>query len=143
MPALKPMCGALALLAALATNHALAAPPGPLVTPLMTKALPETPGKEMLMLAVTYPPGAVETVHRHDAHAVVYVTEGSIVMGVKGGKEQTLHAGQTFYEGPQDLHTVGRNASQTKPAKFVVVLVKDSAKPAVIPTDAAGHPAAH
>lgn len=141
MPTFKQLCAALALVAG--AGAALAAAPGPQVTPLMTKALPETPGKEMLMLAVTYPPGAVETVHRHDAHAVVYVTEGSIVMGVKGAREQTLHAGQTFYEGPQDLHTVGRNASQTKPAKFVVVLVKDIAKPAVIPTDAQGHPAAH
>jgi quercetin dioxygenase-like cupin family protein len=72
-------------------------------------------------------------VHRHDAHAIVYVLEGSIIMGVKGGKEVTLKAGDTFYEGPADLHTVGRNASKTKPAKFVAFLVKDKAKPALIP----------
>jgi quercetin dioxygenase-like cupin family protein len=71
-----------------------------------------------------YPPGAVDPVHRHDAHAMVYVVEGSIIMGVKGGKEVTLNPGDTFYEGPNDLHTVGRNASNTKPARFVVFLVK-------------------
>jgi quercetin dioxygenase-like cupin family protein len=108
-------------------------PPQPLVSPLMTKDLSDLPGKEVLMLTVVYPPGAVEHVHRHDAHAFVYVLEGSIIMGVKGGKEVTLQPGQTFYEGPTDVHTVGRNASQTKPAKFVVMLVKKKGVDAVLP----------
>ena len=85
------------------------------------------------MLAVTYPPGAIETVHRHDAQAFVYVTEGSIVMQVRGGPEVTLTPGQTFYEGPQDIHTVGRNASQTQPARFLVVLVKKQGAPVLTP----------
>jgi quercetin dioxygenase-like cupin family protein len=72
-------------------------------------------------------------VHRHDAHGFIYVLEGSIVMGVKGGKEVTVNPGQTFYEGPQDVHTVGRNASKTRPAKFLVFLLKDQAKPVLIP----------
>lgn len=110
-----------------------AAPPEAAVTALMNKALEDYPGKEVLMLTVEFPPGAVDPLHRHDAHAFVYVLEGSIVMGVKGGKEQTLTAGQTFYEGPQDIHTVGRNASKTKPAKFIVFMLKDKNKPAVIP----------
>ncbi|MNC80166.1 Cupin domain protein [compost metagenome] len=71
--------------------------------------------------------------HRHDAHGVVYVLEGSVVMGVRGGKEVTLGPGQSFYEGPTDVHTVGRNASQEKPAKFVVFLLKDANKPPVLP----------
>ena len=96
----------------------------PVVTPLMLKDLADLPGKEMLMITVDYPPGLVEHVHRHNAHAFVYVLEGSIVMQVRGGKEVTLTPGQTFYEGPDDVHTVGRNASTTKPAKFVVVLLK-------------------
>ncbi len=125
----------------LAAAPAFAAAPQPDVAELMKKAVPEVPGKEMVMLSVTYPPGGADPIHRHDAHALVYVTEGSIVMGVKGGKEQTLTVGQTYYEGPNDVHTVGRNASKTKPAKFVVVLLKDAAKPALIPTDAAGKPA--
>jgi len=113
--------------------QAQAAPPGPAVTALMNKALEDFPGKEVLMITVDFPPGAVDPLHRHDAHGFIYVLEGSIVMGVKGGKEQTLTPGQTFYEGPKDLHTVGRNASQTRPARFLVFLLKDKNKPAVIP----------
>src|SRR5215475_1789409 len=88
------------------------------VVPVMQKDLADVPGKEMLMLSVEYPPGAVESIHRHDAYAFVYVLEGTIVEQVRGGKEVTLTPGQTFYEGPSDVHIVGRNASTTKPAKF-------------------------
>jgi quercetin dioxygenase-like cupin family protein len=107
----------------------------PVVTPIMLKDLADTAGKEMLMLTVIYPPGAVEHIHRHDAHAFVYVLEGSIIEGVRGGKEVTLTPGQTFYEGPGDVHTVGRNASKTKPAKFVVVLLKKKGVDAVLPAE--------
>src|SRR5215469_14909271 len=99
------------------------------VTELMTKDLPNYPGKEGMMITVEYPPGSVDPVHRHYADAFVYVLEGSIVMQVKGGKEVTLTPGQTFYEGPDDVHVVGRNASKTKPAKFVVFLVKEKGAP--------------
>ena len=99
------------------------------VTPLMTKVLADYPGKELLMITVEYPPGSVDPVHRHDAHALIYVLEGSIVMQVKGGKEVTLTPGQTFYEGPNDVHVVGRNASTTKPARFVVVFLKKEGAP--------------
>jgi quercetin dioxygenase-like cupin family protein len=105
------------------------------VTPLLSKDLPEFPGKEGLMITVVYPPGASDPIHRHNAHAFVYVLEGSIVMQVKGGKEVTLTPGQTFYEGPNDTHTVGRNASNTKPAKFIVFLVKDKGAPVLIPVN--------
>ncbi|MFC4273808.1 cupin domain-containing protein [Achromobacter aloeverae] len=107
----------------------------PVVTELMTRSLPDMPGKEGTMLLVDYPPGAADPVHRHEASAFVYVLEGSIVMQVRGGKEVTLAAGQTFYEGPNDVHTVGRNASATKPARFVVVLVKKQGVPALIPAE--------
>lgn len=110
-------------------------PPQPNVTPLMTKDLPDIPGHEGLTLLVDYPPGCIEHIHRHDANAFVYVLEGEIVMGVRGGKEVTLKPGQTFYEGPNDVHTVGRNASQTKPAKFVVVLVKKQGVAPVLPAE--------
>ena len=103
------------------------------VTPLMSKDLPDFPGKEGLMITVVYPPGASDQIHRHNAHAFVYVLEGSIVMQVKGGKEVTLTPGQTFYEGPNDIHVVGRNASTTKPAKFIVVLIKDKGAPVLVP----------
>jgi quercetin dioxygenase-like cupin family protein len=111
------------------------AAPQPVVVPVMGKDLPDVPGKEMLMLTVDYPPGAVESIHRHDAYAFVYVLEGSIVEQVRGGKEVTLTPGQTFYEGPNDVHTVGRNASTTKPAKFVVVLLKKKGVDAVLPAE--------
>jgi quercetin dioxygenase-like cupin family protein len=110
---------------ALLTQSALAAGfEGVTVTPLMSKDLSDMPSKEGLMITVDYAPGAADPVHRHRAHGFIYVLEGSIVMGVKGGKEVTLTAGQTFYEGPNDIHTVGRNASTTQPAKFLVLLIK-------------------
>ncbi|MEO8130742.1 MAG: cupin domain-containing protein [Bryobacteraceae bacterium] len=104
-----------------------------IVKPLLSKDLPEFNGKEGLMIAVEYPPGASDPVHRHNAHAFVYVLEGSIVMQVKGGKEVTLTPGQTFYEGPNDVHVLGRNASSSKPAKFVVFLVKDKGAAVLVP----------
>ena len=103
------------------------------VTPLVSKDLKNLAGKEGLMLTVEYPPGSSDQIHRHNAHVFVYVLEGSIVMQVRGGKETVLTPGQTFYEGPDDVHVVGRNASQTKPAKFVVFFVKDKGAPALVP----------
>ena len=103
------------------------------VTPVFSKDFADIPGKEGLMLFVEYPPGSSDPIHCHNAHALVYVLEGSIVMQVRGGQEVTLTPGQTFYEGPSDVHVVGRNASQTKPAKFVVFLVKEKGAPALVP----------
>jgi quercetin dioxygenase-like cupin family protein len=105
------------------------------VTPLLSKELTEFPGKEGVMLVVEYPPGSTDPIHRHNAPAFIYVLEGSVVMQVKGGNEVTLTPGQTFYEGPTDVHVVGRNASQTKPAKFVVFLVKDKDAPVLVPVN--------
>ena len=105
----------------------------PKVTELLSKDLKDSPGKEVLMITVEYAPGGKDPIHRHNAAAFVYVLEGSIVMQVKDGKEVTLKSGQTFYEGPDDVHIVGRNASKTKPAKFVVFLVKEKGAPVFIP----------
>ena len=105
------------------------------IAPLISKDLADIPGKEMLMITVTYPPGYVGHVHRHDAHSFIYVLEGSVVMAVKGGQEVTLKPGQTFYEGPTDIHTVGRNASTTHPAKLVVVLLKKKGADVVLPAE--------
>jgi len=89
----------------------------------------------MLMITVEHAPGGSSPVHRHNAHAMVYVLEGSVVMQVKGGKQVTLTTGQSFYEGPDDVHTVDRNASRTKPAKFLVVLIKDKGAPVFVPAE--------
>jgi quercetin dioxygenase-like cupin family protein len=105
----------------------------PKVTPLMSKDLPESPGREALMITVEHAPGGSSAIHRHNAHAFVYVLEGSVVMQVKGGQPVTLTPGQSFYEGPGDIHVVDRNASDTKPAKFLVVLIKDKGAPALVP----------
>ncbi len=105
--------------AAVSSRYGAQEAPSARVTPLMTQVLADYPGKEAVMLTVDYPPpGAVDPVHRHDAHGFIYVLEGSIVMGVKGGKEVTLTPGQIFYEGPNDVRTIGRSASFTKPASF-------------------------
>ena len=103
------------------------------VTSLMSKIMTDVSGKEGLLITVEYPPGGSDPVHRHNAHAFVYVLEGSIVMQVKGGKQVTLTPGQSFYEGSNDVHIVGRNASKTQPAKFVVFLVKDKDAPVLVP----------
>jgi quercetin dioxygenase-like cupin family protein len=103
------------------------------IAELISKDLKESPGREVLMITVEYAPDGKDPIHRHNAHAFVYVLEGAIVMQVKGGKQVTLTAGQTFYEGPDDVHLVGRNASKTKRAKFVVFLVKDKGAPVLVP----------
>jgi quercetin dioxygenase-like cupin family protein len=101
--------------------------------PLLSRDISEFPGKEGVMITVEYAPGASEPIHRHNAHVFVYVVEGSVVMQVQGGKTMTLSAGQTFYEAPDDVHIIGRNASKTKPAMFVAFLVKDKGAPVHIP----------
>jgi len=117
----------------MAQDPALTKAPQASVTPLTSKDLPEFAGKEVLMITVDYPPGSADPIHRHNAHAFIYVLEGSIIMQVKGGKEVTLTPGQTFYEGPNDVHVVGRNASTTRPAKFVVFFIKDKGAPVLVP----------
>ena len=105
----------------------------PKVTSLMSKDLPESPGREALMISVEHAPGGSSAIHRHNAHAFVYVLEGAVVMQLNGGQQVTLTPGQTFYEGPNDVHVVDRNASSTQPAKFLVVLIKDKNAPALVP----------
>ena len=116
----------------LAAQFAPAAPT-PDVKEIMSKPFTDIPGKEGLVLTVTYPPGGADEIHRHDAHAFVYVLEGSVVMQLRGAESVTLNPGEGFYEGPNDVHIVGRNVSNTKPAKFVVFLVKKQGVPALLP----------
>jgi quercetin dioxygenase-like cupin family protein len=103
------------------------------ITPIMTHALAGDPGSEVLMYTVDFPPDFSSPIHRHDAQVSVYVLEGSVVMQVKGGKELTLGPGQSFYENPNDIHVVSRNASSSKPAKFLVFLIHKKDTPLVIP----------
>jgi quercetin dioxygenase-like cupin family protein len=103
------------------------------VSDLMTKDLVNLPGKEVTMITVDYPPGGADPVHRHNASAFVYVLEGTIVMQIKGGEKVTLPPGDTFYEGPEGIHLVGKNASDTKPAKFLVFLVNYKGAPIRVP----------
>jgi quercetin dioxygenase-like cupin family protein len=119
------------LLLFLMTNTATAQQPD--VVSLMSKDLTDFPGKEVLMFTVEYPPGGADPVHRHDAHGFIYVLEGAVVMQVRGGQEVTLGPGQTFYEAPDDIHVVGRNASTTRPAKFLVMLIKKKGAPVLVP----------
>ena len=105
----------------------------PKVTSLMSKDLTENPGREVLMITVEHAPGGASAIHRHNAHAFVYVLEGSVVMQLKGGQPVTLTPGQTFNEGPDDVHVVDRNASSTAPAKFLVFMIKDKGAPALVP----------
>src|SRR3954463_4933489 len=111
----------------------MAAAQEPKVTALMSKDLSESPGREALMILVEHAPGGSSAIHRHNAHAFGYVLEGSVVMQLKGGQQMTLTPGQSFYEGPDDVHVVDRNASGTNPAKFLVFLIKDEGAPALVP----------
>jgi quercetin dioxygenase-like cupin family protein len=108
---------------------------GKVITPLMQKDLTDLPGKEAVMITVDFAPGAEDAVHRHDAHAFVYVLEGSLVMQLRGAPAVTLKPGQVFYEGPRDVHLVGKNASDTRPAKILVVLVKNRGAEVVLPAN--------
>jgi quercetin dioxygenase-like cupin family protein len=126
-------CYGLVLFAALFTPSLAHPAAEAVVNPIITKELPDFPGKEVLVLTVVYPPGSMDPVHRHNAHGFIYVLEGSIVMQVRGGKEVTLTPGQTFYEGPSDIHVVGRNASSTESAKFLVFFLKDKGAPVLVP----------
>src|SRR5262249_46057594 len=105
----------------------------PKVTSLMSKDLTESPGREALMITVEHAPGGSSAIHRHNAHSFVYVLEGSVVMQLKGGQQVTLTPGQTFYEGPDDVHVIARNASDPRPPKSLVVLIKDKGVPALVP----------
>ena len=127
---MTPTFVALALLC-LMTGTAMAQQPT--VTPLMSKDLPEAAGKEVLMITVVHAPGGSSPSHRHNAHAIVYVLEGSVVMQVKGGKEVTLQPGQSFYEDPDDIHVVSRNAISKRPAQFLVFLIHKKGDPLVMP----------
>jgi quercetin dioxygenase-like cupin family protein len=103
------------------------------VNTLFTKQLSEEPDKESDVIIVNYAPGAVDAIHRHEAHVVVYVLEGEVEMQVRGGTLQRLGPGEVFYESPEDVHTVSRNASKTKPAKFVAFFIKNEGTPILTP----------
>jgi quercetin dioxygenase-like cupin family protein len=127
------LLGAAAVSSAQSTGES--ADPKAKVSTLMTRDLPEAPGKELQMLKIEYGPGESSAIHRHDAHVLVYVIEGEVVMALKGGKEQTVRAGETYSEAPGDIHTVSRNPSATKPTKFIAFFFKDEGKPAVMPVE--------
>lgn len=120
----------------LSASGVAADPPLPAKSPveqLMQRDLPDMPGKEVIMLTVTSPPGGVSAPHRHDAEVFVYMLEGSMTMQVDGQAPVTLSPGQTFHEGPTDIHRQAANASSTRPAKFLVFMIKDKGKPVTLP----------
>jgi quercetin dioxygenase-like cupin family protein len=119
------------VLLCLVTGTAMAQQPK--ITSLMSKDLPECPGREVVVITVEHAPGGSTVIHRHDAHAFAYVLEGSVVQQMKGGQQVTLTPGQTFYEDPDDVHVVDRNASGTKPAKFLVFIIKNKGAPLLVP----------
>jgi quercetin dioxygenase-like cupin family protein len=129
---LKRSSKPLLLLAFLITSTLLAQET---ITPLITKDLAGFPGEQALMYTVDFPPGFSSAVHRHNAQVFVYVLQGSVVMQVRGKKELTLEPGQSFYEDPNDIHVVSRNASNTKPARFLVLLINKKGAPLVIPAN--------
>jgi quercetin dioxygenase-like cupin family protein len=100
--------------------------------PLLTKVLPDISGEEGLIETVVLSPGEVVPAHRHNADVFAYVLEGSIVTQLEGHKSQIVHAGEAFYESPEDVHIVTRNASATRPARLLVFFVKKIGAPATV-----------
>jgi quercetin dioxygenase-like cupin family protein len=115
-----------------------AAPTPAIVNQLLDKEQMSAPGKQLLMLTVEYPPGGSSPSHRHDAQVFVYVLEGEVIMQVAGSPALRLHAGETFYENPNDVHVVSANASTTSPAKILVFILKDKNAPVSRPAPAKG-----
>ena len=111
------------------------AAPSANVTQLISENLPDLLGKEGVMITVEYPPGGSDPIHKHNADVFVYVLQGSVIMQLRGGEERRLTPGQTFHEGPNDVHVVSRNASATEPAKFAVFFVKDIGAPVLLPAN--------
>ena len=109
-------------------------------TPLMTKELPDVPGKEGLIERVVLSPGEIVPPHRHNADVFAYVLEGSMITQVKGGNAQTVHAGEVFYESPTDVHVESRNASTTQPATLLVFFVKKTGAPPTVAVGEANAP---
>jgi len=101
-------------------------------TPLMTKDLPDVPGKEGLIETVVLAPGEVVPSHRHNADVFVYVLEGSMITQLEVGKSQTVHAGEVFYESPTDVHIASRNASTTQPVMLLVFFAKKKGAPPTV-----------
>ena len=102
---------------------------------LFDQELQDIAGKSGQILTVVFGPGESSSQHRHNAHTFVYVLEGSVVMGVKGSEPVTLSAGETFYENPNDIHNVSRNASDTEPAKILVFFIKGTNAPPTVPVE--------
>jgi quercetin dioxygenase-like cupin family protein len=115
-------------------------PPSGAVNELMARDLIGADGKEIRMLTVEYIGGGESLPHRHNAQVFVYVLNGSVRMQVQGSAPVTLGPGETFYEAPEDTHTVSANASQTKPARILVFIVKDKKTPVSSPVASKGHP---
>jgi quercetin dioxygenase-like cupin family protein len=110
------------------------------VKELMVRTLAGASGKEVRLITVAYPPGGASPPHRHQAQVFVYVLEGSVKMQLDGSPPVTLRAGDTFYEGPNDIHAVSANASQTMPARLLVFIVKDKGKPLFSAPSPGGRP---
>jgi quercetin dioxygenase-like cupin family protein len=131
--AFGPALGGAAWLLAMGLASSASTPQNATVTPLRAMGLSHDESRELSMITVEYPPGGTTPAHTHHAQALLYVLEGSIVMQVKGGAPVTLSQGQTWYEGPDDVHVVSRNASDSAPAKYVVFMVKDKGAPILTP----------
>ena len=103
------------------------------VNSLFQTDVDDVSNQEIVVLEVRYPPGVKSASHRHNAHTVVYVLEGTVIMQVAGGERKTLTAGQVFYENPNDIHSVSMNASDTEPARILVYFLKEKGAPVTQP----------
>lgn len=87
------------------------------------------------VVEVSYGPGDSSRAHRHPGITLAYVLEGEIRSKVGDGPEKTYAAGEMFIETPNELHAVSGNASTTKPAKLLAVLLAEKGKPLSAPAE--------
>ena len=123
MKTIKSIPAALLIAAAFTANAQESA-----VSALFQTDVADASNQEILVLEVTYPPGVESASHRHNAHTIVYVLEGTVTMQVEGSEAKTLGEGEVFYETPDDVHSVSKNASDTEPAKILVFFLKEKGR---------------
>jgi quercetin dioxygenase-like cupin family protein len=127
--------------AAIAASTSAQAPSGaaPAAGPteLFRTALPDMPGKQLVVVALTIQPKRADQPaapgHRHPGSVYVYVTEGTARFGVEGQPVKEVKTGESFFEPPGALHNLMESTHPTEPAKAIAVMIVPDGAPLVLP----------
>lgn len=106
-------------------------------TELFRTALPDAPGKQLVVVALPIAPKQAgqpaSPGHRHPGSVYVYVTEGTARFGIEGQPVKEVKTGESFFEPPGALHTVMESASSTEGAKAIAVMIVPDGAPLTLP----------